>query len=176
MATYVRVWLDDIPEGMHTAYHIALAMGDCWRVEDLLAENPQSEFAFRSQALLERQCDKSLGMNPLLLDIDLDASLGRFTQSDLEVQKERASNYASERGWDFRVYHSGEGFHLEIAPQTVNGLEFMSTGNYWEFVRRVRRDLDASGYGKFANIDPPHEWIRVPGSVNRKGGVKVRVD
>jgi hypothetical protein len=167
----VRVWPNDMPEWGRDRY-LSLSEGECWKVSLLREQAPQWDFAFRSLSVFsDMACETTLGVSPVLLDIDLD----RYTPEDVEIQRARVQEYAARNGWACRTYDSGTGYHVEVAPFSVVGEPWMDVSNYAALVGSVREELDARGFGKYATIDSPHDWVRVAGSRNRKGRVKRRV-
>jgi hypothetical protein len=139
---------------------------------------PSAEFAFRTlEVFSDHECRRWRGVNPFLIDVDRDGGDPQV----LDDLFQRTVTYVREQSWEHRAYASGEGYHIEVSPESIVGEVFMNIPDYEEAQNEVRRSLGATGGfgGGTPVIDIPGDplkLLRFPGSLNRKGGKKVPIE
>jgi hypothetical protein len=166
----VRTWLVDMPDP--ELQRVGVLCGDCWLVQELIESAPDREFAFRSVRLFsDEDCREALGVNPIVVDIDREEK----THEVLDEQRVRITDYFLAQGWaNFQVFSSGNGYHVELDPQSFNGKPYVGWLEYDALARDLRRMFDGTDMPARSHIDPGHDWVRMVGAKNSEGGVKAK--
>lgn len=159
----------------------------CANVQELINNPPSSAYAYRTLLLYQdAHCQVPYGLSPLLIDLDLAGG----SQSDLDDLTSRLLRHLEtlpcpishhtaphRSGW-YRLFHSGQGYHVEIDPGACESAEAIPEFWYRERIRGLQEDLAAHPLAGRPCIDQPGsplKLLRIPGSLNEKTGRAKRV-
>jgi hypothetical protein len=153
-------------------------MGDAdWvNIEELVNQGTDSLIGFRSQSVGKTNHQHSHRyVSPIWLDLDLYDN----TQTNLDTLLARVVANVKSDGWRYRGYRSGEGYHVELDPDSKGAWAY-SPEMARDVVRCVRSAVYGDGLlntGTNVAIDVVgSKMLRMVGSANRKGGIKEQID
>ncbi len=166
---WVEIRLGDHPDP--TDRTVGEGDTECVKVQELIDNPPDSEFAVRSLMLYsDAQCQKPAGVNPLLLEVDR----GRDDPENLESLLDRTVTLLRERRWAHRIFSTGEGYHIEVPTRPVFRMApDWVVARVW--VKQVGETLGAYGLKSGAHINAPRPMMRMVGSSDGAGGRKLPV-
>ncbi len=146
-------------------------------IAELITRPTAAKFGFRSLEVCGvRNWSGGTVVSPLLLDLDLDNDL----RTNLNDLLRRVEEKIKTQGWEYRVYRSGTGYHLELDPASTQGswgLYSAEARRLWEGIRIAADGLcDRPEGGKACIYNAHGKMLRMVGSAHRADRIKERME